>query len=64
MNKIFLYTTLFFVPSIVFAHAYPIEYFPQEFSVVENAETEVSIHFSENVLPTSNKIDIFGPDGK
>lgn len=61
--KKFLVSLLLFLPVSVFAHAFPIAYSPDGFSLSPTMPSEVLISFSQGIAPNGNGIDVFAPDG-
>lgn len=62
--KYLLITLIFFTPlAIAHAHALPLAYVPVEFSLNATMPQEVSIRFTEDILPTSNGIEVFTSGG-
>lgn len=54
---------LLLLPVSAFAHAFPVAYSPDGFSMNPTMPSEVMIHFSQGILLTGNGIEVFAPDG-
>lgn len=62
MKKL-LASILLLLPVSAFAHAFPVAYSPDGFSLNPTMPSEVMICFSQGILATGNGIEVFAPDG-
>lgn len=61
--KIFIAFFFLLFPVSAFAHAFPVAYSPDGFSLNSIMPSDVMIRFSQGVLSTGNGIEVFAPDG-
>ncbi len=61
--KKFLAFLLLLLPVSAFAHAFPVAYSPDGFSLNPTMPSEVTIRFSQGISPIGNGIEVFAPDG-
>lgn len=63
MKNFIVFAFFAFLPSTVFAHAFPTSYSPDGFSSTTTMPSAVVIRFSQTIAPVSNGIEVFTPDG-
>ena len=54
---------IFFVPLYASAHAFPVSYIPEGFSIQTQMPSVVSIRFSQDIATSSHQMDVYREDG-